>query len=80
MSQSNHLSSEFYNFYDMEKSKTHPDLFASERESDPVSYQIQYKFPLTPMGVLAPGSAHARPSAQPPIDVSGNFSAHMSAE
>ena len=31
------------------------------------------KFPLTPMGVLAPGSAHARPSAQPPIDVSGNF-------
>ena len=22
---------------------------------------------------LAPGSAHARPSAQPPIDVSGNF-------
>ena len=31
------------------------------------------KIPLTPMGVLAPGSAHARPSAQPPIDVSGNF-------
>jgi hypothetical protein len=31
------------------------------------------------MGVLAPGSAHARPSAQPPIDVSGNFPAHMSA-
>ena len=25
------------------------------------------------MGVLAPGSAHARPSAQPPIDTSGNF-------
>ena len=37
------------------------------------------EFPLTPMGVLAPGSAHARPSAQPPIDVSGNFSAHVSA-
>ena len=32
------------------------------------------------MGVLAPGSAHARPSAQPSIDVSGNFPAHMSAE
>ena len=32
------------------------------------------------MGVLAPGSAHARPTAQPPIDVSGNFSAHVSAE
>jgi hypothetical protein len=38
------------------------------------------QFPLTPMGVLAPGSAHARPSAQPPIDVSGYFSAHVSAE
>jgi hypothetical protein len=37
-------------------------------------------FPLTPMGVLAPRSAHARPSAQPPINVSGNFPAHMSAE
>ena len=33
------------------------------------------KFPLAPMGVLAPGSAHARPSAWPPIDVSGNFTA-----
>ena len=39
-----------------------------------------YKFPLAPMGVLAPGSAHARPSAQPPIDVSGNFPAPVSAE
>jgi hypothetical protein len=38
------------------------------------------KFPLTQMGFLAPGSAHARPSAQPPIDVSGNFPAHVSAE
>ena len=28
------------------------------------------KFPLTPMGVIAPGSAHARPSARPPIDIS----------
>ena len=36
------------------------------------------KFPLTTMGVLAPGSAHARPSAQPPIDVSGNFPPHVS--
>ena len=40
----------------------------------------QQQFPIAPMGVLAPGSAHARPSAQPPIDTSGNFSAHMSAE
>ena len=38
------------------------------------------KFPLAPMGVLAPGSAHARPSARPPIDTSGNFPAPVSAE
>ena len=38
------------------------------------------KYPLMPMGVLAPGSVHARPSAQPPIDVSGNFPTPMSAE
>ena len=38
------------------------------------------EFPLTPMGVLALGSARARPSAQPPIDMSGNFPAHVSAE
>ena len=36
------------------------------------------KFPLAPMGALAPGSVHARPSAQPPIDTSGNFSAQVS--
>ena len=42
--------------------------------------KIILKFPLAPMGVLAPGSAHARPSARPPIDVSGNFPAHVSAE
>ena len=29
------------------------------------------------MGVLAPGSAHAWPSAQPPIDTSGNFPEHV---
>ena len=32
------------------------------------------------MGVLVPGSAHARPSTQTPIDTSENFPAHMSAE
>ena len=32
------------------------------------------------MGVLAPGSAYARPSARPPIDTSGNFPAPESAE
>ena len=38
----------------------------------------QQKIPLVPMGILAPGSTHAWPSAQIPIDTSGNFSAHMS--
>ena len=38
------------------------------------------KFLLALMGVLAPGSAHARPSARPPIDTSGNLPVHMSAE
>ena len=37
-------------------------------------------FPLAQMGVLAPGSVQARPSARPPIDTSVNFPAHMSAE
>ena len=32
------------------------------------------------MGVLAPVSAHAGPSAQPLIDVSENFPAHVFAE
>ncbi len=32
------------------------------------------------MGVLAPMSAHAGPSAQPPIGTSGNFPARVSAE
>ena len=36
------------------------------------------KIPLASMGVLAPRSAHARPSARPPIDTSGNLSAHIS--
>jgi hypothetical protein len=33
-----------------------------------------------PMGDLAPGSAYARPSDQPPIDTSVNFQPHVSAE
>ena len=37
------------------------------------------KFPLAPMGVLAPVSAHAGPSAQPPMGTSGKFPAHVSA-
>ena len=43
-----------------------------------LSVSTDSNFPLAPMGVLAPGSAHARPSARPPIDTSGNFSVHMS--
>ena len=42
--------------------------------------KIVLKFPLAPMGVLAPVSAHAGPSAQPPIGTSGNFPARVSAE
>ena len=33
--------------------------------------------PLAPMGVFAPGSAQARPSARAPINTSGNFLAHL---
>ena len=36
------------------------------------------KFSLAPMGVHAPGSAHVRPSARPPINTSRNFPSHMS--
>ena len=44
----------------------------------PSAQRCSDQFPLAPMGVFAPRSAHARPSARPPIDTSGNFSAHMS--
>ena len=43
-------------------------------------YERVSKFPLAPMGVLAPVSAHAGTSAQPPIGTSGNFPARMSAK
>ena len=36
------------------------------------------KFPVTPMGVLATGSAHASPSVWPPVAMSGNWLAHFS--
>ena len=39
-----------------------------------------WEIPLTPMGVLVPVSVHAGPSAQRPMNVSGNFPADMSAE
>ena len=38
------------------------------------------RIPLAPMGVLAPVSAHAGPSTQPPIVTSGFFPPHVSAE
>ena len=37
--------------------------------------QEEMLIPLALMGALAPRSVHARPSAQPPINTSGNFSA-----
>ena len=41
---------------------------------------ITIPIPLAPMGVLAPVSVHAGPSAQPPIGTIGNFPARVSAE
>jgi hypothetical protein len=43
-------------------------------------YFIDPKFPLAPMGVLAPRLRTLYGSASPPIDTSGNFLAHLSAE
>ena len=59
---------------------TDTEQFVAENKMVINKKKTKIKFPLTPMGVLAPGSAHARPSAQPPIDMSGNFPAHVSAE
>jgi hypothetical protein len=42
--------------------------------------RIKQTFPLAPMRVLAPESSLAGPSPLPPIDMSGNFPAAMSAE
>ena len=38
------------------------------------------KIPLMPMWVFASGSVHTRLFVRPPISMSGNFPAHMSAE
>ena len=46
----------------------------------PLGPKVIKKIPLAPMGVLAPVSAHAGPSAQPPIGTSGIFPVHVSAE
>ena len=39
-------------------------------------FTARRRIPLTPMGALAPGSAHARPSARPPIDMSKQKNPH----
>ena len=41
--------------------------------------EVLTQIPFKQMGVLAPGSAHARPSAQPPMNMSGIYLVHMSA-
>ena len=50
--------------------------------SDPNALSAKHiqKFPLAPMGVLAPGSVHAGPSAQPPINpiCTGGFGLFLS--
>jgi hypothetical protein len=38
-----------------------------------IDQKISQKFPQALIGVFAPGSKHARPSAGPPIDTSGDF-------
>ena len=43
-------------------------------------YNSILNFLLMPMGDLAHWSANVRPSAQPLINMRGNFSVHMSAE
>ena len=44
-------------------------IIKRKTEHEAMKYIEKLKeFPLAPMGVLAPGSAHARPSARPPID------------
>ena len=63
-----------------------PPIFWSIPTCDRLSWDVAAMLvdnktnPLMPMGVLAPGSAHARPSTQPPIDVSEIFPARVSAE
>jgi hypothetical protein len=56
--------------------------FVSQPNS--TSYQVDIdsgsNFPQVLMGVLAHVSAHTRPYTRPPINTSGNFPAHLSAE
>ena len=49
------------------------------RFSEP-DIKFKGEFSFKPIGGLAHRSAYARPSVQPPINLSGNFSAHIFAE
>ena len=76
------ISAPFYKmFYDFDlaelRSKQFAIILAKLDEMDTDLKKIG-KFPLVPMGVLAPGSVYVRPSARSPIDTSGNFLAHIS--
>ena len=55
-------------------------IFLCEKSIQITREREQEEFPLAPMGVLATGSPHARSSARPPIDTSGNYPARVSAE
>ena len=71
-----HLGTRFWALYQDNKlslwnPRTHSSCEPFEGGSEAVWNTI-YKFPITSMGVLAPGSAHARPSARPPMDISRN--------
>ena len=51
----------------------HEQITVFKKFEEYLNERENLKFPLAPMGVLAPGSAHARPSTRPPIDTSGIF-------
>ena len=60
------------------------DVDKADSEVSEVGYDEIFEkiieFPLAPMGVFDPVSAHVGHSAQPPIDTSGNFPPRVSAE
>ena len=58
----------------MHKTEKVPIVNCSNKIGNYRHRKLYKKISLTLMGVLAPGSAPARPSARPPIDTSGNFS------